>query len=357
MDKHRDRVILLCPEFFEVRLNGIGRVAQAIRDSLSATGRKVVIWSANDPKTAETEGSDRAYGRRYLGMMLDATLRPRHRIALIACLHLGLSPVARMLAWRSSCPYFVFLHGIEAWRPLRKRSAWGLRKADLLIANSRYTLRRFHSTNPEMIQQPNSVVHLGTEVIERSAGFPRRRGQVLAVSRLTKADAYKNIRLLIEAFVLVVKELPWARLVVVGDGDDRRCVAEFATARLRKENCTFVGLVPDSSMKRIWSESSVFALPSVNEGFGLVFAEAMAYGLPCICSDLDAVREVIVDGATGFAITTANPQPLAEAICRLLADDTLRERMGEAGRTHCLSNFTAAQFSERLLVSMRGIGI
>ena len=94
---------------------------------------------------------------------------------------------------------------------------------------------------------------------------------------------------------------------------------------------------------------SVFAMPSRQEGFGLVYAEAMWHGLPCIGSTLDAAGEVIADGETGLLVPYDAPEPLADALVRLLSDPALAARMGSAGAADARRRFGYARFRDDLL--------
>ena len=175
---------------------------------------------------------------------------------------------------------------------------------------------------------------------------------VLTVTRLTKSDRYKNIRVLIDAFRLLVDDVPNARLVVVGEGDDRADLEEYAT-KLPAGQVVFTGRISDEALELWWQQASVFALPSENEGFGLVYAEAMARAVPCVCGNRDAAREVASDGETGFAVDPRNSEEVADALRRILTDPPLRERMRRAARERFNLFFTQTRFEVRFLETMR----
>jgi phosphatidylinositol alpha-1,6-mannosyltransferase len=89
-------------------------------------------------------------------------------------------------------------------------------------------------------------------------------------------------------------------------------------------------------------------MPSWGEGFGLVFAEAMSHGLPCIASRFDAGSEVVVDGVTGILVDPNRSDELLGALRTLLSDGRLRRRMGEAGRTRAKEVFSLRAFNRRV---------
>ena len=94
--------------------------------------------------------------------------------------------------------------------------------------------------------------------------------------------------------------------------------------------------------------AAVFAMPSRGEGFGLVYLQAMRAGVPCLGSRDDAAADVIVDGETGLLVPQQDPEAIAGALARLLTDDAMRRRLGEASRRRFESTFTYARFRARL---------
>jgi phosphatidylinositol alpha-1,6-mannosyltransferase len=111
----------------------------------------------------------------------------------------------------------------------------------------------------------------------------------------------------------------------------------------------FLGGVSDRELGRLYRSAGVFAMPSRQEGFGLVYAEAMWHGLPCIGSTLDAASEVITDGATGRLVPYGGVEPLADAIIELLSNRGLAERMGRVAAADAHGRFAYPRFRSDLL--------
>jgi glycosyltransferase involved in cell wall biosynthesis len=95
--------------------------------------------------------------------------------------------------------------------------------------------------------------------------------------------------------------------------------------------------------------AGVLVLPSTREGFGLVLAEAMACGTPCVAYDVPAVREVLADGEAGVLVAPRDVEGLTRAIDRLLDDSAERERLVAAGRKQVAACFAADRFAEGML--------
>ena len=137
-------------------------------------------------------------------------------------------------------------------------------------------------------------------------------------------------------------------LMLVGDGPLRKRLEQIAHDAGVSGRVEFLGSVAD--VRPYFRAASVFVLPSVarSEAFGIVQLEAMAHGVPVVNTDLDTgVPSVSLDGLTGFTVPPKNPRALAEAINRLLGDEQLRARMGEAGRRRVHEEFNVSQMVEK----------
>jgi glycosyltransferase involved in cell wall biosynthesis len=108
------------------------------------------------------------------------------------------------------------------------------------------------------------------------------------------------------------------------------------------------GYLPDAALRAVLRHAAVFAMPSRGEGFGLVYLEAMRAGIPCLGSRDDAAADVIVDGETGLLVPRQDTDAIAGAIARLLTDEPMRLRLGEAGRRRYENVFTYPRFRARL---------
>ena len=109
------------------------------------------------------------------------------------------------------------------------------------------------------------------------------------------------------------------------------------------------GFVPEAQMDAVWAESTAFAMPSLGEGFGLVYIEAMRQGLPVIGSIHDAASEVNVDGETGYNINLQNPPELPDRIIHLLRNRDASDQLGQRGRQRWQQHFRYGAFRERFL--------
>jgi len=98
--------------------------------------------------------------------------------------------------------------------------------------------------------------------------------------------------------------------------------------------------VPEEEKVDLYNLADIFVLPSLLEGFGMVAAEAMACGKPVVASNASSLPEVVEDGKTGLLANPACVDDFTDQVLRLLRDESLRKRLGGAGRERVLRNFS-----------------
>jgi phosphatidylinositol alpha-1,6-mannosyltransferase len=262
--------------------------------------------------------------------------------------HLGLARIDRYVPSVVQSPYGVFLHGIEAWKPLGPRDRRTLQQAALLVANSEFTARAVARANPGLPDIAVCPLALPLDrAIAPSHGAVRDLS-VLIVGRLAAGERYKGHDQLIAIWPSVRSVVPEATLVIAGDGDDAGRLRRLAGAVGVSDAVRFTGFLTRAELDAEYARAGVFALPSRGEGFGLVYLEAMAHGLACIGSVHDAAGEVIRDGETGLLVDPDDPGSLARAIVGLLQSPGLRHRLGRAGQERVEREFSYARFRHRL---------
>jgi phosphatidylinositol alpha-1,6-mannosyltransferase len=137
----------------------------------------------------------------------------------------------------------------------------------------------------------------------------------------------------------VRRQVPGAVLVIVGGGPYEATLRHLAAARAPEGSVRFVGQVPEQDLPLAYSVGDVFAMPCRTrlaglevEGWGNVFIEAAACGLPVVVGDSGGARETVVDGATGVLVDGRDEASVADAVATLLRDRERASAMGAAGR-------------------------
>lgn len=227
-----------------------------------------------------------------------------------------------------------------AYRPVMR---WGLRRADALLATS----PNYVVSSPELARLAHRclVVPLGIAP-ERFAAPPRTRRARPTLLFVGRHRYYKGLPDLLRAMPEVD-----ADLIVAGDGPMRSAWERLAGELALGEKVRFVGTVPDAELPALYRSADVFVLPASarSEAFGIVLLEAMAAGLPCVTTELGTGTSFVVQhNVTGLVVPARTPGALAEAAGRLLADEALRARMGEAGQARARREFEVETMIDRI---------
>jgi phosphatidylinositol alpha-1,6-mannosyltransferase len=275
------------------------------------------------------------------------------RSSWIVYSHLAVAQVQRFVPPGLRRPYAVFIHGIEVWRPLPIAQHAVLAGAALRLANSEHTAARVRALHPSI--GPIDACPLALPDDEHAHGLtttlPVAVGPhaAIIVARMDAGERYKGHDALLEAWPTVLRRVPAAQLIVVGDGDDAPRLRTKARTLGVGDAVAFTGFVDAAVRDALYDQAAVFAMPSRGEGFGLAYLEAMSHGLPCIGSTHDAAGEIVTNDVTGFLVDQMDTSALADRISRLLGDADLRGAMGARGRTRVQREFTETAFAARLL--------
>ena len=172
------------------------------------------------------------------------------------------------------------------------------------------------------------------------------RGPANAPTILCVAHLYprKDVATLLEAMALV----PDALLRVVGTGPELPHLRAGARRLGLAQRVELLGHVSFEKLAAEYGRANVFCLPSRQEGFGIVFLEAMAAGLPIVAARAAALPEVVPDGECGILVPPGDAPALAKALDRLLNDPDERRRLGEAGRRR-VEQFDAPRVAAQFL--------
>ena len=172
---------------------------------------------------------------------------------------------------------------------------------------------------------------------------------MLHVGRMDAGEREKGQRELIGAMPLIVERAGQAQLVLVGDGSDWPALQAIAAESPARSQIFLPGKLPAPALADLYSTSYAYVMPSRQEGFGLVYLEAMACGKPCIACRDDGGADVVVDGETGILVSQPpSVDDIARACIELMTKPDWAARLGEAGRRRLLSRFTAKDHVERI---------
>ena len=253
--------------------------------------------------------------------------------------------LARAMLKPRHLPFVTTLHGTDITLVGMDRSylpitRFSIEESDGVTAISEYlrqiTLREFEIQRAvELI--PNFVncdVFCPAEDSGRREEFALHGEKVLA--HLSNFRPVKRVSDVVEIFALVRKDIP-AKLLMIGDGPDRT-VAEWLTREKRlTPDVIFLG--KQNQVQNLLNCADALLLPSELESFGLAALEAMACGVPAVCSNVGGVPEVVRDGVEGYLVPPRDVQTMAARALDILTSPERREQMGKAARQRALSKF------------------
>ena len=185
------------------------------------------------------------------------------------------------------------------------------------------------------------------------------RPVIICVSRLMTRKGQDQI---IQALPQVLKVVPLASLIIVGDGPYRKHLEKLTADLGLRDNVHFTGKVDQAQLANWYAAGDVFAMPCRTrvggwdvEGLGIVFLEASATGLPVIVGNSGGAVDAVLDGETGFLVNGNNLSEIGDRLIELLADQDLAKRLGSAGRNWVTQEWTWEHSFKRLESLLSGI--
>jgi len=366
--------ILFLTNNFPPQSGGISRFAVNICRQLGARGNKVDVLSIVD-RVSDIPQKDASYRiinckRPAWFSSLPVILRTiilaknRYDLFFMGDLQttgvLGMYLVSRIF----KVPYIILLHGFDM-EYLKSRFFFDrflarlyLKHAKLILVNSLATKQRAMSNGivPSRIKVLNPGVDANyfkkKESVKSYQDKFKLNGKrvVLTVSRLVERKGHKYV---IEAVAMLKNEIPNIHYLIVGNGPEKNKLVEYVHRIGVSDKVSFVDPAQDDELPYYYSLAEVFVMPALAEGndyegFGMVYLEANACGLPVIGFKSGGVEDAIIDGETGVLVKEKDVQGLSGAIKQLLQDNAMRVKMGEAGRKRAEKLFSWQAIGDRL---------
>jgi len=225
-------------------------------------------------------------------------------------------------------PYLSVAHGIDVWNIKGTKVADGIAAADRIMPVSRYTEQRMKDQLGEAM--PKSTVFPNTFNVARftpgeSATAWRKELEIpdegtlmLSMCRVAKSEHGKGYHRILELMPELVKKHPKLYWVLGGKGDDLETVRAKAKELEVADHCRFPGFVPDETLPDLYRSADLFVLPSKKEGFGIVFLEAAATGLPVVAGNKDGSVDALADGALGTLVDPEDNTAISAAISQIV---------------------------------------
>ncbi|NBX93740.1 MAG: glycosyltransferase family 1 protein [Proteobacteria bacterium] len=298
----------------------------------------------------------------------------KNNTSLIIAGHVSLAPMALALSKSLGIPYWTIAYGLEVWGGMRTQDSWALRKSDKIISISNWTrnILEARGYSPERI----SVVHpcLSPDFNQ----IPIRNGQkaanrplnILTVSRLDASEQYKGHDHVIQALAMIMKSHPESVpfYTIQGTGNDKERLEHLVFYYGLQDWVTFLDKVETRvALVSIYQDHDLFVMPSrfgcwsgkwKGEGFGMVYIEAGACGLPSVAYDCGGATDIIRTGENGVLVKPDNVEELAKTFLSLTNDRTLLSELGRKAKqtaVECFSSDAIRNELEPLLLSGQSV--
>ena len=280
--------------------------------------------------------------RRFVQAGLTADRIRRERVRHVhAHFATAASEVARDAARLAGVPFTVTAHAKDVFAAenaprLRRR----LGDAAAVVTVSAYNAAHLRERLPGV-----PVVHVPNGVPLGPASGPDPAGPVLCVARLVEKKA---VDVLVEACARLSREPDPPRVEVIGTGPLRYDLDQLVAALGVRHLVTFRGALPSDEVAAAYARASVAVLPcriaadGDRDGMPTVLVEALARGLPVVSTDVVGIPELVEHGVTGLLVPPDDPDALAAAIAKLVADPALAATLGRAGRARVAERFDPA---------------
>lgn len=294
------------------------------------------------------------YGRlRLLAALLKFLIQ--HRPSRVFCGHINLAPPIQTLCQLLGIPYTVLTYGKEVWEELTPAKTRSLQNAAEIWTISRYSRDRACEVNDIDLAKIKFLPCVVDGTVFTPAPKPpallKRYGLegskvLMTVARLWSGDRYKGVDVTIRALPEIAKAFPEVKYLVIGRGDDQPRLAQLAEDLGVGDRVVFAGFVPTEELPEHYRVADAYVMPS-QEGFGIVYLEAMACGVPVLSGDDDGSADPLQDGKVGWRVPHRDPRAVAAACIEMLQGEDSRCD-GQWLREQCLAHFSKEALARQL---------
>ncbi|AUT02803.1 glycosyl transferase group 1 [Nostoc sp. CENA543] len=274
----------------------------------------------------------------------------------VFCGHIRLAVLIQTLCQPLGIPYTILTYGKEVWHPLTRREQRALAVAKDIWTISRYSRDQACAANRI---EPHKVKMLPCAIDgdqftpgAKSAELLIKYGLadskvIMTVARLWSGDIYKGVDVTIRALPKILQAFPEVKYLVIGRGDDQPRLAQLAQDLGVSDRVVFAGFVPTEQLIAHYHLADAYIMPS-QEGFGIVYLEAMACGIPVLSGDNDGSADPLQDGKVGWQVPHRDPEAVAAACIEILQGEDQRCH-GQWLREQAIANFGQAALQRQLL--------
>jgi len=355
------KILLVVP--WDQELGGVSAVVGNLARYLQAQGHEIVFLTPSrciSPRSQMTKCGFPGFGMRLqvpfgkrhplVSLPLFAVFFPLILYQLIRLIQREQIQIINIHYAVDQCFYFAIcrrwlavklvtsIHGGDIFPGGRSRTKYSfisrllLSASDLIIAPSRQCRDDFLAIFPHLTDKTH-FIHNGINLSELQ-GTPQNSkqiGQGRSILSIASYDKYKGLDVLIRSFSLLLSFDRRLRLLLAGDGPERKQLEELAKSLSVDAQIDFLGWQGRDQIKQLLFNCDVFVLPSRWESFGLVLLEALSCGKPVVATNVVGIPEIIENGRNGLLVEPDDPAALAAAIKRVLTNHDLQRLFAANG--------------------------
>jgi len=237
------------------------------------------------------------------------------------------------------CPntkLILIAHGIEVWEPLKGFKKYMLKNCDKVLCVSEFTRQKMadlfnipkekllvlnNCLDPFLLPEKNKSKD---EKLLSKLGFTTSDVVLMTLTRISSKELYKGYNQVLESIAELKDAYPSIKYLVVGkyDAVEKQRLDGIVERLSLQQQVVFTGYIPDEELSRHYQIADLYVMPSKKEGFGIVFIEAMLYGLPVIAGNKDGSTDALLQGRLGILVDPDDQAAITEAIKKVMVNTT-----------------------------------
>jgi len=347
-------------------------LAYSLSQLVKQNGGEFKLWSLYDtaddlvPKYVSAQNF-KGFGNRRLSFLQNCI---RHvfypDVVIISHINLALFGLIIKII-NPKCKIWLIAHGIEVWRPLSTIKRAFIHRCDKVLCVSGFTRQEVinrHNINPQVCVVLNNAIDPfiklpskfeKPDMLLKKYGLTEKTPIIFTLTRLASTEQYKGHEQVIKILNRLKPKFPGIKYILAGQSDPNEAVRikQLISAHGDEADIILTGFIKEEELADYFLMADLFVLPSKKEGFGIVFIEALACGLPVICGNEDGSLDAIRNGELGKAITVNDLDELEAAISAGL------NNIPDAGKRSilqkkCLHYFNEQEYRENLKQLLAG---
>lgn len=300
----------------------------------------VSVYSMHDPADAADHNryfpseQFRGFNARKLDFIQSSVAAAR-KADIVILSHINLILVAWLIKKISpSTTIILFAHGIEIWGKLSSEKKMMLDVCDKIVSVSNFTsqkIREVHNISSDKCTIMNNCLDpflplpsgriKNKELLDRY-GFAETDTILFTLCRLAARERYKGYDKVLQAIVQLKNNHPHIRYLLAGSYDpvEKKYLDDQIIQYNLESVVVMPGYISDAELQMHFSLADIYIMPSMKEGFGIVFVEAMNYGLPVIAGNMDGSVDALINGQLGLLVDPTDTMAITEALEKILQD-------------------------------------